>query len=122
MPKGYSHEYYVAHKESIVAAKARYEKKNRDKVNAYHRRWQRFNMFHSPRAARNLAFGEALRRWRKDRGMTQEALGRVLGLSDTWVCYCENGSSPKPAERFRDIPELYEILKEVEREFESRAS
>ena len=114
MPKGYDPAYYARNKEKIKESNRKWAKNNPQQVKLFMRRWHYYNAWLSPRAERNRAFGEALRRWRKAAGLSQARLGDVFGVSASIICYAERGEAPKKAEWFKRIPELYETLREVE--------
>ena len=70
----------------------RYYWTHRETVRAYYRGYSS----QENKAKRVKEYGDKLRRWRKEHGLTQRKLAEKLGVTNSCVCRWELGGAPVP--------------------------
>ena len=58
-------------------------------------------------------FGLLLKKLRKERGLTQKALGRKLNVSETAICKYENNTATPPFETMRSLAAIFNVSLDV---------
>jgi transcriptional regulator with XRE-family HTH domain len=56
-----------------------------------------------------MNFGKRLKKLREEKGMTQEELGKVFGLTDIAILQYEKGKRRPDLEKFKEICEYFEV-------------
>ena len=80
--------YREANREKIAEAKRAYYEANREKIAEAQRAYYEANR------EKIAEIGAALRRWRKEHGLTQREVGEAVGVLNSCICHWEKGDWP----------------------------
>lgn len=85
----------------------------------YHSRYQKNYREKNRNDAMNIEMGKVVRTWRKEHRMNQTQLGSLIGVGASQISAYETSAVVVPVYRFWDIPDLFRMLKEVERKWKN---
>jgi transcriptional regulator with XRE-family HTH domain len=62
-----------------------------------------------PRSPLHLVFGEAIKRWRQERGFSQERLAELIGMSSSFVGMLERGEKTTTVETVERLSDALSV-------------